>query len=69
MSETWSNASSTSETWTTVTAGSNNGVFSQLVFSRVYHTNGDFVFSFKSSDGNSEGWGITNSSAESWTNA
>jgi len=68
MSETWTPATSTSETWTQVAAGTGLGAFSQLGFSRVI-TGGLIAFSMKSSDGNSEGWGTTTPSAETWTEA
>lgn len=66
MSETWTPASSGSESWTATTAGAH--VFSPLVFSHASHT-GKRVFSMKSADGNTETWDVASGTAESWTAA
>lgn len=66
MSETWTPASSTSETWTATTPG--QFVFSPLVFSHATH-NGKHVFAFGNASANVEGWYNSSSSSESWTAA
>lgn len=66
MSETWTPASSTSESWSSTTVG--DVVFSPLVFSHASYAS-KFVFAFSNAASDSEGWHKSTSTSESWSAA
>lgn len=68
MSETWSSASSTSESWSTSSTTPGRTLFSQTIFSHATH-NSLYVFAFRNLATDAEGWRKQTSGSESWTNA
>lgn len=66
MSETWTPATSSSETWTSEAPGLH--VFSSLVFSNATY-NSLHVFALGNAGAGVEGWYKKTSSAETWASA